>query len=298
MPNLTTAILFFVINAIQALTILAGNAFAMHVFCARRRCLKRTAFLLINLAVTDFLIGAATLVEIIYHVSQEETMKGIVYDEPISAIQISFSSSSLFCLVGISLERVYAVLWPYRHRALSKKFYIVNIALAWVAGITIGIIYAMGELEVFRKEFGIATEVVLLCSLAVFVVSYAAIRTRMNKTVPSLNAHNRHTEEQNIKLSHTLFIVKALSLLLWVPAIVLYGIQVICNACAVAIAKLPIVSSARVLHLSNSIVNPVVYSYRMPMFREEIKKCLEKVRCYKSDNSSQSGQLECFDTRL
>ena len=297
----TTALFFSVINIIQALVILASNAFTIYVFVQRKLCLKRTAFLLINLAVTDFLIGATALLEIIFLSFRKMTVKAIIYDEPFSAFQISFSCSSLFCLVGISLERVYAVLWPYRHLTISTKFYIVNIALAWIAGITIGVIYTLVSLDVIGKEANIPTELALLCSLAIFVASYRAIRTRMNKTVLSLDAHNRHTEEQNMKLSRTLIIVTTLSLLLWVPAIVVSGVQVNCSPCSEAIVRLQIVSSTRVLHLSNSIVNPVVYSYRMPMFREEMKKFLNKIRrfrCITSENTVQSGQLECFNSHL
>ena len=297
----TTASFFSVINIIQALVILASNAFTIYVFVQRKLCSKRTSFLLINLAVTDFLIGAGALLEIIFLSYRKITVKAIIYDEPVSAFQISFSCSSLFCLVGISLERVYAVLWPYRHRTMSTKFYIVNIALAWIAGITIGVIYTLVSLDVIGKEANIATELALLSSLAIFVASYAAIRTRMNKTVLSLDAHNRHTEEQNMKLSRTLIIVTTLSLLLWVPAIVVYGVKIICNPCSDVIARLKILPITRVLHLSNSIVNPVVYSYRMPMFREEMKKFLNKIRCFRcisSENTVQSGQLECFNSHL
>ena len=297
MPRVT-AIVFCVINALQAVIILAGNAFTIYVFWTRRLSLKRTAFLLINLAVTDFLIGAATLVEIIYQVSQKEDIEAVDYEDPISAFQLACTCSSVFCLVGISLERVYAILWPLRHRVASTNLYILSIALAWIAGVTIAVIYTLITLELVPYIYSTVTEIALLFSLVIFVASYVAIRTRMKQTVCSLEVHNRLAVEQNVKLSRTLFIVITLSLLLWLPVIILVIIKVSCKHCAVQ--GLPL-SITRVLHLSNSIVNPIVYSYRMPMFKEAMERSLDRCRCFKwhkNENSVQSGQPGYFDIPL
>ena len=38
-------------------------------------------------------------------------------------------------LALISLERVYAVFWPLRHRVTSARAYIISIVIVWVIGL-------------------------------------------------------------------------------------------------------------------------------------------------------------------
>ena len=56
MPN-ATAIAFIVIYAVEAVVVIMGNAFTIFVFWTQRFHLTRTCFLLIKLAVADFLVG-------------------------------------------------------------------------------------------------------------------------------------------------------------------------------------------------------------------------------------------------
>ena len=53
----TTAIVICSIAAFESLLILTANTFTVYIFWSHRNKLKRTSFLLINLAVADLLIG-------------------------------------------------------------------------------------------------------------------------------------------------------------------------------------------------------------------------------------------------
>ena len=291
-----TVIFFCVINALQALIILFGNAFTIYVFCSRRHNLKRTALLLINLAVTDFLVGAATFVEIIHQIFQKDDIEAIHYEQPISIFQVLCSLSSVFCLVAISLERVYAIVWPLRHRASSSRAYVLSIVLVWIAGLSMALVYTFQMLKLLRNAYStVIQDVALVSSFVIVCAAYMTIHTRMKLTVPSLEAHNRRSAEQNAKLSCTLYIVIALSLSLWLPSVVLYTIHDLCNECSVPEILLLI---SRVLHLSNSIVNPIVYSYRMPMFKEAMKRCLKKCNFMNRAMIKESTQSGSIDTPL
>ena len=74
--------------------------------------------------------------------------------------------------------------------------------------------------------------------------------------------------ERNIKLSNTLFVKISLSLICWLPATATYTLPRWCQKCISRIVLLVTI----VLHVGNSIVNPVVYCYRMPIFKEELKR--------------------------
>ena len=57
----TLALVYSVIITIETTVIIIGNSFTVFVFCSRMSFLKRAYYLLINLAVTDLLVGLTEL---------------------------------------------------------------------------------------------------------------------------------------------------------------------------------------------------------------------------------------------
>ena len=109
----------------------------------------------------------------------------------------------------------------------------------------------------------------VLC-LVTISVSYLTIRARLNNRVPVMDTtHNRETEsQQNVKLSRTLFIVITASLLFWIPGIVVNSTQYLCLDCV----PLLVFQILNIFRLANSLVNPIIYSFRNPMFSETFKR--------------------------
>ena len=79
------------------------------------------------------------------------------------------------------------------------------------------------------------------------------------------NTHNREIEsQQNVKLSRTLFVVTTASLLFWIPGVIANVILYLCLNCVPII----VFQIFNMFRLANSLVNPIIYSFRIPMFRE------------------------------
>ena len=57
MTNNVLFITLAVVSALEAIVIIIGNAFAIFVFWSQRLSLRRTCFLLINLAIADLIVG-------------------------------------------------------------------------------------------------------------------------------------------------------------------------------------------------------------------------------------------------
>ena len=90
---------------------------------------------------------------------------------------------------------------------------------------------------------------------------------------PELQAfHTRSTRELNLRLSKTFYIVIALSLFVWLPGFVVYTISAFCWQCF----SPTILRIVNALHLTNSMVNPFVYSFRKKIFQDSLKKCWKK----------------------
>ncbi|XP_020625245.1 adenosine receptor A2a-like [Orbicella faveolata] len=275
MHNSTIIIALSFAAIIESLIIIVGNIFTIFVFWKNRSRLKRTSFLLINLTVADLFVGftepiASGPFDIAGHL--EETSVNIARNTNIStAFQVTFSFTSVFFLALISLERAYALIWPFRHRVASTKGYIYSAIFAWVAGLSAGTLALLAVYNILDFFHWIAAfGFVLVLCLVTICVSYLAIRTRLNCRVPVINGpHNRQNEQQqNAKLARTLFLVITASLLFWVPSIVVYCIHYRCSKCL----PLLVFRSCNLFRLANSLVNPIIYSFRIPMFRETFKR--------------------------
>ena len=78
--------------------------------------------------------------------------------------------------------------------------------------------------------------------------------------------------ERDIKLSKTLFVVIALSFACWLPVVNLYAVSDFCRSCCSnRCFSEDVVMKATVLHLGNSLVNPIAYSCRIPIFKKTLQ---------------------------
>ena len=281
------AIIFVVVYVVEVALIILGNAFTIFVFSTLTRTshIRRTCYLLINLAVADLLVGITEPIILgmeKYHQMTATTSKprGINETNPVrgkrendlpGAMQLFASSASVFFLALISLERAFAVLKPLRHRVVSTRVYIYSIVVVWAVGIFIFGLMALSfyypKLE--RETVHVVVHFCLFISFVMICVSYLKIRTRLSSTAPEVALVNgRQTTEYNVRLSRTLFVVIALSLLFWLPAVALYTGMHICH-CSFHPYMMWTVNA---LLLANSLVNPFVYSFRMPVFKEALEK--------------------------
>ena len=272
-----TAIIVILFAAIiESLIIIVGNIFTIFVFWKRRTSLKRTFLLVINLAVADLFVGITETISIgAYSIPGhlEEVNFNSARNKNISnAFQITFGFASVFFLTLISLERAYALIWPLRHRVASTNVYIYGATLTWITAILAGVLTLLTAFDVMDSAYWklVIASAKLLC-LVTISVSYMAIRTRLNFRAPAINgAHIRRNEQQeNAKLSRTLFIMITASLLFWVPSLVFFPIQYLCSEC---VPLLVYHIFTIMFRLANSLVNPIIYSFRIPIFRVTFKR--------------------------
>ena len=271
----TAIIAVWCVAVFQCLIIIIGNGFTIFVFWIHRKRLKRTSIALINLAVADLLVGFSVLLDSATFDLPKQLGRVIVNQEiyrPISSsLRLAFSVTSILFLVLISLERAFALIQPLRHRATNTKAFIYSVFIVWLAGIAMSASHLFLDLS----YYAVLCIILFTLSLVSICVSYLAIRLKLNNKGPVINsAHNRKIARQNTKLSKTLFIVVGASLLFWLPSLVLYSVhyfyQEILNYTSRQIVLM--------LHMTNSLVNPIIYSFRMPVFRETLKRMKAKLR--------------------
>ena len=184
------------------------------------------------------------------------------------SFQILSSSASVYFLVLISLEQVFALIWPFRHRVTSNKVYIYSVVIAWLAGVVMGVSSFIAFLGIYNLTyFAFGAAVIIGFSLITIGVSYLSIRKRINNRAPAFEkAHSRISVEQNTKLSKTLFIVVGASVALWIPSLTWYNISVWFPR------PFPhfVIHIFTIPHITNSLVNPIIYSLRIQQVRTKL----------------------------
>ena len=182
---------------------------------------------------------------------------------------------SVLFLALISLERVYSVLWPFRHRVTSTRVYIYSIVIAWVIGLAMGGVWLLTIYLNDNMYASLTYSFALFISLSVICASYLTIRWRLQSTAPDhdLDEREKASREKTLRMSRTFFIVVAVSLVFWLPAFVMFTIKEFCSCFSPLV-----VGFVTVLLCANSMVNPFVYSFRMPIFQDALKKCRRKRR--------------------
>ena len=277
----STYITLVIIYTLEAVLIVFGNAFTIFVFWTQRSRLKRTYFLLINLAVADLLVGITELI-VIGTAKSHNVGKGYGLlmrnrANPIEAFILLFSGTSVYFLALISMERAFAVLRPIRHRITNSRVYNCSIVIVWAVGLAFfGFTLLSFHYSDFVGEYVFLTfRTFLLISFLIIRVSYLSIRTRLRAPPPAeLDNHKHRSREHSLRFSKTVFIAIASSLVFWMPAFVVYSTRVFCQRCFTPL----VFWLVDAMYLVNSMVNPLVYSFRMQIFKDALNKFWRKRR--------------------
>ena len=121
-------IVFGVAFIVETFAIIIGNAIVIVVFTKNRRLRKRARFyLLINLAVADLLVGVTIVPLLVSDLARnfdlweyKWTWQKFIVAE---CFNLFITFASLISLAMVSLDRMYAILWPVKHRLLETRTY-------------------------------------------------------------------------------------------------------------------------------------------------------------------------------
>ena len=187
----------------------------------------------------------------------------------LSSFDLFFPFASLTNIAVVSLERFHATFRPLRHRLIKRWVYVVAIVVVWVFPLIISVIYGVEFLYFFGCFLYILESFCLLCLIVTFV-SYTSILFNFR-----FGAHpQRHCAAslRQRKLTVTLFITTLVSLLLWLPFnIFLFVLTTTSTFNSLSFPELlRLIYSLSFLYFANSLVNPILYTIRMPDFQKAL----------------------------
>ena len=267
------------VRVIEFTLILLVNALTLVIFARGHHLRKRTTYLIINLTVADLLVGAvAGPLELFFRYGGIEPGDGWKYIS-INIFFNLFGLSSLCNLTLISLERLHATLFPFRHCLIQKWVYFKVIISSWL----LSFLFSCTVSILTDEKYYYAWTIYIILNLLVLTYSYVVIIVKVRR-YPSGQRCGALVSDR--KLSVTLFIVTAVSILTVLP-FALYSF--IPQGAWDELPKREQHNIVCVPYYACSLVNPLIYAIRMQSFRNELYKTLI---CWKTREPSRFQPIE------
>ncbi|XP_018589754.1 lysophosphatidic acid receptor 3-like [Scleropages formosus] len=277
-----------VFGSVFCFFILVSNAMIIAAVITNRRFHYPFYYLLANLAASDFLAGIAYIYLMFNtgEVSRQLTVSLYFFRQGLLDTSLS---ASLANLLVIALERYISVMNWKVHSNLTKRRVTLLIVLVWTVSIFMGAVPSLGwncicSLELCSKLAPIYSRSYLvfwsLSNLLLFLVMvtiYLRIYMYVKKKTSVLSSHTSgsiNRKRTPIKLIKTVMTVLGAFVVCWTPGLVVLLLDGInCQSCNVLSFKRWLL----LLAVLNSIMNPIIYSYRdeeMWMTLKNLLRCV------------------------
>ncbi|XP_058953271.2 adenosine receptor A1-like [Pocillopora verrucosa] len=244
--------------------IIAGNVLTIWIFFKQRRQ-KRSYSLLISLAVADLLVGIfAVPFYIKVVVSQGYTWYVIS-----TGADVFTGTTSIYTLAVISLERMYAVGWPLRHRTVNYRVYVCAISIPWIIAAIVTTLVVLRISNIIGKEY-FFYYLVLIPGVPLITICVVNFVIWKKQKTPFRDQNHIKRE---VKLAKTLALVTGTSLFTWLPfqiLNILFALKVTQNFHLIELTLFII----KFLQFSNSVVNVIIYPFRIPEFKRTLFQIL------------------------
>ena len=266
-------IIWLTVFTAESVAIVTVNLLAIILFIKNRNLRTRSMYLVISLTVADMLVGVLSVgclqFVLLWRCRLIKLNLSLEVFISSTSFFFFFPFVSLTNIAMISLERFHATFRPFRHRLIKRWVYVVAIAVVWAFPVIVSVIYVVNVLSLIAYYLYIPESYCLLWSIVTFV-SYASILFKFR-----FGAHpQRHCAAalRQRKLTVTLFITTLVSLLLWLPYsifLILYWSNDIWNPLSLP-EHFRLAYSLQFLFYANSLVNPILYTIRMPDFKKAL----------------------------
>ena len=237
--------------SVMAFLIIVGNSLTIATLL-RKKFRERPKFLLISLAFADLLVGCATT----WYVIIEYRLFALSFAS--NMLDIFAGLSSIFHLAVISLERLHATFWPFRHRQLSLKAYWVAIATLWVLSSSVSTLLLIR----FRlRAHGDLIIIAICLTTPLLITCFSHLAIWRKRRISHENVRS-FRQNQEARFSKSVFLVTATSFMTWIPFLLFTIIA------TVYFIPKSVFLSIKLLQFSNSFVNFVIYIIRFTSYRK------------------------------
>ena len=258
--------LSFVYYSFVFIVIVIGNALVVAAYKKNLRLQTTTNSFLLGLAVADSMVGIISIPSWLYVYSCHHfdiTLHPVAYDMYIT-FDVFIGCASIFQLTAISIERCFAIVWPIRHRGIHAGIFRAMIALAWCASAFVAGLY---PIQLKHWEAGYTAFIFSTCFAGPFIVLFGvyvliydtAIKSRM-RVCSELASATIHRE---IRVTGTVALVTGVFMIAWFPFFVVTALATYeMESLPEPAGLIRLIAFVKILHYTNSGLNPVIYGYR------------------------------------
>ena len=247
--------------------IIAGNVLTIWIFFKQRRQ-KRSYSLLISLAVADLLVGIFAVPFYIKAVVSQ----GYAWSVISIGADVFTGTTSIYTLAVISLERMFAVGWPLRHRTVNYRVYVCAISIPWIIAAIFTTLAVLQIFNIIEREYFFYC-LVLIPGIPLITICVANFVV-WKKQKSSFRKQNHIKRE--VKLAKTLALITGTTLFTWLPfqiINILYELKVMENFHLLGLTIFVI----KILQFGNSFVNVIIYQFRIPEFKRMLFQILNSL---------------------
>ena len=270
-----------------------GNLLNIVLFVLDKNLRKRSLFLVINMAFADLMTGALSLPGFAFIIGGDyqlwpEASPAFLTGHRI--MDIVFSQVALISAASISVERFYAIYWPFKHRTLTVRTYRTVLGVVWILAVVISAVFnALLNLISFKHTVYVWTPYTLILILVICGCHIGIWRKFRHGRVDS---QQESRPLQNKRLTKTLMLVSTLVLQSWIPLIILYCLRT-------STISIPgkYFNIADIQNYSNSFLNPIVYAFRIPEFKQAfLSRCFGRQAALNIENSKRKNKMPLTST--
>ncbi|XP_057307485.1 octopamine receptor Oamb-like [Hydractinia symbiolongicarpus] len=272
----------FYLTLVVILTLL-GNCLVISAFVLGPRSIRTyTNYFVVNLAVTDLMVGCLSLPFWIVYRIDNNLVSDKVYSYFIK-LDILCGTSSILSLVSISVERMFAVKFPTTHYNLDRLPVIIAMCVTWVLGIVFTAIKVALPLPIYTTCIFVMAFIV---PLLIIIFSYCVIFYAAMNMIRASNQPGRIVRELHV--AKTISFIIGLFIFCWMPFFIVNMVVVHCGS---SCRDFPmwLIYLSKMMHYSNSMMNFFVYAVRSPDFRRSFKAIL-----FKCDTSTLRERIRTF----
>ena len=263
-------------------------------------------FILVSMALADLSVGlvvcpiTAYWGWVIFEKGTSPFDLSVIFAINVFSVNVSFGHMFL-----LTVDRLFAVVKPLQYRVIiTNKRAVIGSCVCWIYFLAFGCSFLM--LRDYFAIMGAVYNVQLLSILVSMLIMYTVItirlrrysKTRMNKPIHSPNSLLVILQREK-RLFKAITIVICAFLICYMPWFIVQLLIYLCKPCHPHLALLMIFFGfSGSLTYANSGLNPMLYSWRLPRYRETFKYFWKKRALKIKTQTNKNSSEEVKNTKL
>ncbi|XP_068713207.1 adenosine receptor A2a-like [Montipora foliosa] len=241
-------------------------------------------FIIFSMAVADLLVGLvasplhAFLAWVLLHKDTNAPFGFSIFFATLINVSVGH-------ILLLSIDRFFAVVTPlqYRAKVTSKRVCVVSVT-CWIYFLLFGFVFSLLRKHywLMKTLYNVQIFCILICIVIINVFTLYRFRKYSRRTEALDEQHAGVPRQMKLKrersVSKVIAIVISVFLLCFIPWFIVQMIMYICFTCNLSLLMLVHFIAASVMYV-NSAINPFLYAWRLPKYKQTFKHILKKRTC-------------------